>query len=162
MSTRSAWSGGPAAFRLMFQAWSLRAKKASVHYPPGCLPAGFRLYRPVEWSLHTVCSERTRDCRCCHSSWCRENALDFHIQIAQWLTGSSSSQKHLWKTLKSRKMLDCLENRGPAALQIPGTSAIPCLSQSSSVGCAPDPFVQKPSGTSHAGAQQLRPCGCFW
>lgn len=55
VSTRSAWSGGPAAFRLMFQAWSLRAKRASVHYPPGCLPAGFRLYRPVEWSLHTVC-----------------------------------------------------------------------------------------------------------
>lgn len=32
--------------------------------------------------------------------------------------------------LKSRKMLDCLENRGPGALQIQGTSVIPCLSQS--------------------------------
>lgn len=52
--TCSAWSGGPAAFRLMFQAWSLRAKRVSARYSPGCPPTGFHLYRPVEWALHTA------------------------------------------------------------------------------------------------------------
>ena len=38
----------------MFQAWSPRARRASAHYSPGCLPAGFHLYRPVDRSLCTV------------------------------------------------------------------------------------------------------------
>lgn len=41
-------------FRLMFQALSLRAKRASAHYSPGCLPAGFPLYCPVDRSLCMV------------------------------------------------------------------------------------------------------------
>ena len=41
-------------FRLMFQALSLHAKRASAHYSPGCLPAGFHLYCPVDRSLCMV------------------------------------------------------------------------------------------------------------
>lgn len=81
-------------FRLMFQALNLRAKRASVRHSPGCPPVGFRPYCPIDWSLCTVFLEMARGYRCCHNSWCK-NVPVSHILIALWLSGSSSSQKHL-------------------------------------------------------------------
>lgn len=64
--------------------------------------------------------------------------------------------------LKSRKMHDCLENRALAGQQAPCIPVTPYPSQSWHVGCAPAPFAQRPAGTSHVGALQLRPYGCSW
>ena len=53
-----------------------------------------------------TCLERVKDYRRCYSSWCRKNVPGSRIRIALRLSGSSSSQKHLWKTLEIKMKRD--------------------------------------------------------
>lgn len=87
-------------FRLMFRAWSLRARRASAHCSPGCLPAGFHLYRPVDRSLCTVYERKPeklqlgvifvpRVQRLLHSKKLVENTVKKMVQNSQIRQGTA-------------------------------------------------------------------------